>query len=48
MSDTAIAFVRACLRGIGTAIAFADEKRAFLVQLSGAKVSLVSMVAVQW
>lgn len=48
LSDTAIAFVRACLSGIGTVIAFADEKRAYLVQLSGAQVSLVSMVAVQW
>ena len=46
-SETAIAFACACMRGIETAIAFAGEKRAFLVQFPGAKVSMVSMVAVR-
>lgn len=46
-SETAIAFACACMRGIETAITFAGEKRAFLVQFPGAKVSLVSMVAVR-
>ena len=45
-SETAIAFACACMRGIETAITFTGEKRAFLVQFPGAKVSLVSMVAV--
>ena len=45
-SETTIAFACACMRRIETAIAFAGEKRAFLVQFLGAKVSLVSMVAV--
>ncbi len=46
-SETAIAFACACMRGIETAITFAGEKRAFMVQFPGAKVSLVSMVAVR-
>lgn len=46
-SETAIAFACACMRGIETAITFAGEKRAFLVQFPGAKVSLASMVAVR-
>ena len=46
-SETAIAFACACMRGIETTIAFAGEKRAFLVQFPGAKVSMVSMVAVR-
>ena len=46
-SETAIAFACACMRGIETAITFAGEKRAILVQFPGAKVSLVSMVAVR-
>ena len=44
--ETGIAFARSCAPGIETAIAFAGEKRAFLMQLSGAEVIVVSMVAV--
>ena len=44
--ETGIAFARSCAPGIETAIAFAGEKRAFLMQLSGAEVMVVSMVAV--
>ena len=44
MSETPIAFARWCLCGIETAIAFAGEKRAFLVQFSGAEVLSVSAV----
>ena len=44
MSETPIAFARWCLCGIETAIAFAGEKRAFLVQFSGAEVMQVSVV----
>ena len=47
MSETAIAFARLYLCGVETAIAFAGEKWAFLVQFSAALVLLVSMVAVQ-
>ena len=47
MSKTAIAFARLYLCGVETAIAFAGEKWAFLVQFSAALVLLVSMVAVQ-
>ena len=46
-SETAIAFACTCMRGIETAIAFAGAKWAFSVQFSGAKVSMVSMVAVR-
>ena len=45
--ETAIAFVRSYVSGVETAIAFAGEKWAFLVQLSGAEVLSVSTVAVQ-
>ena len=44
LSETPIAFARWCLCGIETAIAFAGEKRAFLVQFSGAEVMQVSVV----
>ena len=44
LSETLVAFARWCLRGIETAIAFAGEKWAFLVQFSGAKVMAVSAV----
>ena len=43
-SETLVAFARLFLRGCETAIAFAGEKWAFLVQFSGAEVSSVSMV----
>ena len=43
-SETVIAFARVCLCGIETAVAFAGEKWAFLVQLSGGEVMLVSLV----
>ena len=42
--ETIVAFARWCLRGIETAIAFAGEKWAFLVQFSGAEVMAVSAV----
>ena len=44
LSETLVAFARLFLRGCETAIAFAGEKWAFLVQFSGAEVSSVSMV----
>ena len=44
LSETGVAFARVHLYGIETAIAFAGEKWAFLVQFSGAEVSSVSMV----
>ena len=44
LSETAIAFARSCSCGIETAIAFAGEKRVFLVQFSGAEVMSVSTV----
>ena len=44
LSETPIAFARWCLCGIETAIAFAGEKWAFLVQFSGAEVLSVSAV----
>ena len=47
MRETVIAFARSCARGVETAIAFAGEKPAFLVQFSGAEVMAVSTVAVQ-
>ena len=47
LSETAIAFAGACLRGVETAVAFAGEKWAFLEQFSGAEVMSVSTVAVQ-
>ncbi len=40
--ETPVAFARSCLCGIETAIAFAGEKWAFLVQFSGAEVMPVS------
>ena len=40
--ETGVAFARLCVRGVETAIAFAVEKWAFLVQLSGAEVPSVS------
>ena len=43
-SETAIAFARLCPCGIETAIAFAGEIWAFVVQFSGAEVMPVSMV----
>ena len=42
--ETIVAFARWCLCGSETAIAFAGEKWAFLVQFSGAKVMPVSAV----
>ena len=45
--ETAIAFASSHVRRVETAIAFAGEKRAFLMQLSGAEVMAVSMGAVQ-
>ena len=44
LSETLVAFACLFLRGCETAIAFAGEKWAFLVQFSGAEVSSVSMV----
>ena len=45
--ETGVAFARSYVGGVETAIAFAGEKWAFLVQLSGAEVLSVSPVAVQ-
>ena len=42
--ETIVAFARLCLCGIETAIAFAGEKWAFLVQFVGAEVIAVSAV----
>ena len=42
--ETVIAFARLCLWGVETAVAFAGEKWAFLVQFSDAEVMPVSMV----
>ena len=47
LSDTAIAFPGAGRASTETVIAFAGEKRVFLVQFSGAEVMSVSTVAVQ-
>lgn len=47
MSETPVAFARSYMRGLETAIAFAGEKPAFLVQFVGAEVMAVSTVAVQ-
>ena len=44
LSETHVAFARACLRGFETAIAFAGEKRVFLVRFSAAVVMPVSAV----
>ena len=44
LSETLVAFARLCLCGFETAVAFAGEKWAFLVQFSGAKVMAVSAV----
>ena len=44
LSETPVAFARLCLCGFETAIAFAGEKWAFLVQFVGAKVMSVSAV----
>ena len=44
--ETGIAFARSYMRGVETAIAFAGEEWAFLVQFSGAEVMPVSTVAV--
>ena len=44
LSETLVAFARLCLCGFETAVAFAGEKWAFLVQFSGAKVMAVSVV----
>ena len=44
MSETIVAFARWCLCGTETAIAFAGENWAFLVQLSGAVVMSVSQL----
>ena len=44
LSETVIAFARWYLCGIETAITFAGAKSVFLVQFSGAEVSLVSAV----
>ena len=43
-AETVIAFARLCRCGIETAIAFAGEKWAILVQFSGAEVMPVSVV----
>ena len=45
--ETAIAFARSYVRGVETVIAFAGEKWAFLVRISVAEVTVVSMGAVQ-
>ena len=42
LSETSVAFARLCLCGVETAVAFAGEKWAFLVQFSGAVVMVVS------
>jgi len=47
LSETVIAFADAGRASTETAVAFAGEKWAFLVQLSGAEVMVVSMVGVQ-
>ena len=47
LSETPVAFARVCLCGVETAIAFAGEKWAFLVRISVAEVTVVSMGAVQ-
>ena len=44
LSETHVAFARACLRGFETGVAFAGEKRAFLVHFSVAVVMPVSAV----
>jgi len=44
LSETIVAFARWCLCGTETAIAFAGENWAFLVQLSGAVVMSVSQL----
>lgn len=44
MSETPVAFARVCLCGVETAIAFAGEKWAYLVQFLGAEVTPVSPV----
>ena len=44
LPETAIAFARSCSSGIETAIAFAGEKWAFLVQFARAEVMRVSVV----
>ena len=44
---TAITFARSSVRGVETAITFAGQEPAFLMQLSGAEVPSVSMGAVQ-
>ena len=43
-SETIVAFARWCVCGVETAIAFAGEKWAFLVQFSVAEVMAVSVV----
>ena len=42
LSETSVAFAHLCLCGVETAVAFAGEKWAFLVQFSGAVVMMVS------
>ena len=44
LSETHVAFARACLRGFETGVAFAGEKRVFLVRFSAAVVMPVSTV----
>ena len=44
LSETIVTFARLCVSGFETAIAFAGEKWAFLVQFSGAEVMAVSTV----
>ena len=45
--ETGVAFALSYVSGVETVIAFAGEKRAILMQLSGAEVLSVSTVAVQ-
>ena len=47
LSETGVAFARSYVCGVETAITFAGQKRAFLMQLLGAEVTSVSTVAVQ-
>ena len=47
LSETGVAFARSYVRGVETAIAFADMKRAILVRFLVALVMAVSTVAVQ-
>ena len=47
LSDTGVAFASPCQSSSETGVAFAGEKRAFLMRFSGAEVLSVSRVPVQ-